>query len=366
MHQKHENDTQYLWHPYTQMKDMQTWPPIRIDRTDGLYLYDDQGKRYMDTIASWWCNVHGHNHPRIVAAITRQLQKLDHVLFAGFTHKGAIDLATRLVQITPENLHRVFFSDNGSTAVEVALKMSLQYWAQTGHKDKTTFVSLDKAYHGDTVGAMSVSGPSLFTRPFESMLFETHHVPTPDCYRCPMGRKKSCCDLACITPLETVLKTHHDRIAAMILEPLLMGAGGMIVYPEAYLQKAAELTKQYHVHLIVDEIATGFGRTGKMFACNHAGIEPDFMCLSKGITSGTLPLAVTLTTEEVYEAFYDDYERTRRSITAIRSRPIRSAVPRHWPVWISSNRNGHWKRFNRESSNYRPVWNALPICRGCG
>ena len=308
MRDRHDDDRQFLWHPYTQMKDAVQYPPIRIDKAEGMFLYDDQGRRYYDTIASWWCNVHGHNHPKIVEAITQQLQTLDHVLFAGFTHKGAIDLAGRLVAITPENLRRVFFSDNGSTAVEVALKMSLQYWAQTGHKEKTSFVALDRAYHGDTVGAMSVSGPSLFTAPFESMLFKTYHVPTPDCYRCPMGREKSCCDLACIAPLETVLKTHHERIAAMILEPLLMGAGGMIVYPAAYLQKAAELARQYGVHLILDEVATGFGRTGKMFACEHAGVEPNFMCLSKGITSGTLPLAVTLTTEEVYEAFYDDYD----------------------------------------------------------
>jgi adenosylmethionine-8-amino-7-oxononanoate aminotransferase len=302
-----KRDLRTLWHPYTQMKDCETLPPILIERAQGLSLFDDQGREYWDTISSWWCNIHGHNHPKIVEAIHTQLASLDHVLFAGFTHRGAIELGERLVDIAPDGLTRVFYSDNGSTAVEVALKMSLQYWRNTGKPEKRQFVGLDKGYHGDTVGAMSVSGSSAFTQAFASMLFQTHKVPTPDCYRCPVDACHTTCTTACVAPLESLLKEQHDQIAALILEPLLMGAAGMIIYPAEYLKKAAALAHQYGVHLILDEVATGFGRTGRMFACEHAGVSPDFMCLSKGLTSGTLPFAATLTTHEVFDAFYDDY-----------------------------------------------------------
>ncbi len=303
------NDLKYLWHPYTQMKDCETLPPVLIDRAEGIKLYDNDGKFYYDTISSWWCNVHGHNHPKIKAAIKKQLNSLEHVLFAGFTHKPAILLAEKLVSITPENLTKVFFSDNGSTAVETALKMSCQYWRNIGRKEKTKFVSLDLAYHGDTVGAMSIGAASVFNKAFEALLFESIKVPSPHCYRCPMGKEKNFCNIDCIQPLDSTLKRHKNQVAAVILEPLLMGAAGMIVYPVEYLSKVAELTKKYDVHLIADEVATGFGRTGKMFACQHASVQPDFICLAKGITSGTLPFAATLTTEEVYNAFYDDYEK---------------------------------------------------------
>ena len=306
-----EKDLAYLWHPYTQMKDCQSRPPLLIEKAQGVKLYDANGNYYYDTIASWWCNVHGHNHPKIKKAISEQLDSLEHVLFAGFTHKPAIRLAEKLVAITPVQLTKVFFTDNGSTAVETALKMSLQYWLNSGKKRKNKFVSLDLAYHGDTVGAMSVGGNTIFNQAFSPLLFETFKVPSPYCYRCPMGLQRSSCDLECTVPLEEVLKQHKDEIAAMILEPLLMGAAGMIVYPAKYLQKAAQLAKKYDIHLIADEVATGFGRTGKMFACEHAGVSPDFMCLSKGITSGTLPLAATLTTDDIYNAFYDDYEKLK-------------------------------------------------------
>jgi adenosylmethionine-8-amino-7-oxononanoate aminotransferase len=304
-----ERDIKSLWHPYTQMKDCRTLPPILIEKAQGLKLYDDKGNFYYDTISSWWCNVHGHNHPKIKAAIKSQLDELDHVLLAGFTHKPAIRLAEKLISITPENLEKVFFSDNGSTAVETALKMSFQYWANSGKKNKTKFISLDKAYHGDTIGAMSVGGTTIFNRVFRPLLFKSFRVATPYCYRCPMGKLKNCCDIECVAPLEKVLNEHRDETAAIILEPLLVGAGGMIVYPVAYLQKAAKLARECNVHLILDEVATGFGRTGKMFACEHADIEPDFLCLSKGITSGTLPFAATLTTDQVYNIFCDDYDK---------------------------------------------------------
>lgn len=304
-----KKDLQYLWHPYTQMKDCETLPPIVIDKAKGIKLYDNKGNIYYDTISSWWCNVHGHNHPKIKAAIKRQLNSLEHVLFAGFTHKSAILLAEKLVSLTPKALTKVFFSDNGSTAVETALKMSFQYWQNIGRKTKTKFLSLDLAYHGDTIGAMSVSGNTVFNKVFDTLLFESFKVPSPHCYRCPMGKQRNFCNINCLKPLENTLKEHRNQIAAVILEPLLMGAAGMIVYPTEYLKKTAELAKKYDVHLIADEVATGFGRTGKMFACEHASVQPDFMCLSKGITSGTLPFAATLTTKEVYNAFYDNYEK---------------------------------------------------------
>ena len=304
-----KKDLQYIWHPYTQMKDCETLPPVLIERAKGAKLYDDKGNFYYDTISSWWCNVHGHNHPKIKAAIKKQLNFLEHVLFASFTHKPAILLAEKLVSITPNNLTKVFFSDNGSTAVEAALKMSFQYWRNTGQNTRTKFVSLDLAYHGDTIGALSVGGDTVFNKAFDALRFESFKVPSPYCYRCPMGKQRNSCNIDCIKPLESTLKKHKNQIAAVILEPLLMGASGMIVYPVQYLKQAAELVKKYNVHLILDEVATGFGRTGKMFACQHTSVQPDFVCLAKGITSGTLPFAATLTTDKIYNAFYDDYEK---------------------------------------------------------
>jgi adenosylmethionine-8-amino-7-oxononanoate aminotransferase len=234
---------------------------------------------------------------------------LDHVLFAGFTHKPAIILAKKLTAIAPKGLSKVFFSDNGSTAVETALKMSFQFWQNIGREKKTKFVSLDHAYHGDTVGAMSLGGVDLFNRVFIPLFFRSFKVPSPYCYRCPMGRQNLSCRIDCIQPLESLLKKRSAEVAAIILEPLVMAAGGMIIYPKEYLKKAADLAKKYEVHLILDEVATGFGRTGKMFACEYVKIKPDFMCISKGLTSGTLPLAATLTTEKVYRAFYGEYKR---------------------------------------------------------
>jgi len=306
-----QRDMKYIWHPYTQMKDCESLPPVPVARAEGVKLYDYDGNFYYDTISSWWCNVHGHNHPVIKSAIKRQLDTVQHILFAGFTHRPAVELAERLVGITPRNLTKVFYSDNGSTAVEVALKMSFQYWQNTGKEGKTRFLSLDMAYHGDTVGAMSVSGVDLFNRRFKPLFFKAFKVPTPYCYRCPFGKKRGECALECLRQAEEILRHNADRISAIVIEPVLMGAAGMIVYPLEYLKGIWDLSRKYNVHLIADEIATGFGRTGKMFACEHAEIEPDFMCLSKGITSGYLPMGATLTTEEVYKAFYDDYGKLK-------------------------------------------------------
>ncbi|MFH1394610.1 MAG: adenosylmethionine--8-amino-7-oxononanoate transaminase [Candidatus Omnitrophota bacterium] len=306
-----EKDLKYMWHPYTQMKDCEQMPPILVEKAEGIKIYDTNGNFYYDTISSWWCNVHGHNHPVIKDAIKKQLDQFEHVLFAGFTHKPAVELAERLIEITPKNLQRVFFSDNGSTSVEVAMKMSFQYWKNVNKKGRNFFISLDKGYHGDTIGAMSVSGVDLFNKKFEKLFFKTFKAPTPYCYRCPVGAKKNECALECLSKMEDILKREADRISAIIIEPILMGAGGMIIYPAAYLKGVWELSKKYDVHLIVDEVATGFGRTGKMFASEHAEVSPDFMCLSKGITSGYLPLGVTLMTERIFNSFYDDFDKLK-------------------------------------------------------
>jgi adenosylmethionine-8-amino-7-oxononanoate aminotransferase len=299
-----QKDLTYNWHPYTQMSIQQVNPPLLIEKAHGIKLYDASGRWYYDTISSWWCNIHGHLHPKIVNAIKQQLNTLDHTLFAGITHKTAIDLSERLVQLTPEGLQRVFYSDNGSTAVEVALKMSLQYWRNSGRPEKSKFISFDRAYHGDTVGCMSVSGEGIFTQAFTPVMFSGCKIPSPYCYRCPMGHtSQDTCATACIKFLRDALENHSDTVAAVILEPLILCAGGMLIYPAAYLAEAARLSRQYNVHLILDEVAVGFGRTGTMFACEQAGVCPDFLCLSKGLTSGMLPLAATMTTQDVFNAF---------------------------------------------------------------
>ncbi len=306
-----EKDLAYNWHPYTQMRTLREHPPLLIERAEGLKLYDAEGRWYYDTISSWWCNVHGHGHPRLREAVSRQMAQLDHVLFGAIAHRPAIELAERLVHLTPDGLQRVFYSDNGSTAVEVALKMSVQYWRNLDKPAKCGFVSLDRGYHGDTVGCMSVSGVDLFRDAFSPLLFPVTHAPTPYCYRCPAGGHPASCGIACLRDLEAILQAQADTLAGVILEPLLLGAGGMIVYPPAYLSGAASLARQYGVHCILDEVATGFGRTGTFFACEQAAVSPDFLCLSKGLTGGLLPLAATLTTEQVYDAFLGPAGGTR-------------------------------------------------------
>lgn len=307
-----KKDLKFIWHPYTQMKDCQKAPPILIEKARGIKLYDANGNFYYDTISSWWCNVHGHNHPKIKRAIKKQLNLLEHVLFAGFTHKPAILLAEKLISIVPGKLSKVFFSDNGSTAVEVALKMSFQYWKNMGVNKKIKFISLDDGYHGDTIGTMSVSGVDLFNKVFSPLFFSSFKAPSPNCYRCPMNKDRISCNIDCINPLEKILEERSKEIAAIILEPLVMAAGGMIIYPKEYLAKAAGLARKFNVHLILDEVATGFGRTGKMFACDHVeNLLPDFLCLSKGITAGYLPLGATLTTDKIYQAFYADYKEKK-------------------------------------------------------
>ncbi len=313
-------DMKFLWHPYTQMKDYEDRDLLLVDHADGVYLFDAKGKRYYDTISSWWCILHGHNHPTIKSYVKGQLDRLEQIHFAGTTHEGAIRLAERLASITPEPLTRVFYSDDGSTACEVAIKMSVQYWKQTGHKSKDRFIALERGYHGDTIGTMSLGGVPAFKGPFDRLTFDSFTIPTPYCYHCPCGietaspacdscgtPRASGCAIECLEPLRRLLEGRAEDIAALILEPLLMGAGGMIVYPVEYLQEVARLCRRYGVHLILDEVATGFGRTGRMFALEHAGICPDFLCISKGLTGGYLPMSATMTTEDVFSAFYGDY-----------------------------------------------------------
>ncbi len=308
-----EMDKKLIWHPYTQMKDFEKRDLLFVDRAKGVYLYDHDGKRYFDTISSWWCITHGHNHPTIMESIRGQLGRLDQVQFAGTTHQGPILLANRLNELLPKGLEKFFFSDNGSTAVEVALKMSFQYWKNKGIGQRELFVSLEHGYHGDTLGTMGLGGVPAFEGPFDKLTFDSLRVAAPYCYRCPAGQDKyepgsgRSCDLQCFHILEEEVMQRAENVCAIVVEPLLMGAGGMLCYPPEYIKKLRSLCDKIGAHLIFDEVATGFGRTGKMFAMEHADVCPDFLCLSKGITGGTLPLAVTVTSEEVFQAFYADY-----------------------------------------------------------
>jgi len=294
-----QRDLEVIWHPCTQMKDHETLPLIPIKSGKGVYLYDFEGNSYIDAVSSWWVNLFGHANESINAKIKLQLDTLEHVLLAGFTHEPAVELAHKLVKITPSELKKVFYVDNGSSAVEAALKMSYHYHLNLG-KRKALFLSLTNSYHGETIGALSVGDVALYKETYAPLLIANMQVPVPK------DQSEAAADEA-LAALEEVLKERADEIAAFILEPLIQGAGGMHMYHPAYLIGARELTKKYDVHLIADEIMTGFGRTGKMFACEHANISPDFMTLSKGLTGGYLPLSVVMTTEDVYNAFYCDY-----------------------------------------------------------
>ncbi len=296
----------YVWHPFTQMREWEQQPPLIIDRGEGTFVYDLEGYAYLDGTASIWVNIHGHQHPTIDSAIRHQLTKIAHTTFLGLSHPSAIQLAKALVQLAPKGLEKVFFSDNGSTAVEVALKMAIQYWQQCSSPKprKTQFIHLGLAYHGDTVGGMSLSGIESFRKPFSSLLVPDHHtVHAPFCYRCPLDLQFPSCQMACADPIETLLKKKHRVIAGIIVEPMVQGVAGLIPSPPGYLKRVHELCQHYHVLLIADEVATGFGRTGRMFACEHEGVTPDIMAVAKGMTGGYLPLAATLTTKEIYSAF---------------------------------------------------------------
>ncbi|WP_312956744.1 adenosylmethionine--8-amino-7-oxononanoate transaminase [Stutzerimonas nitrititolerans] len=306
-----QRDLAVLWHPCTQMKDHEQLPLIPIRRGEGVWLEDFDGKRYIDAVSSWWVNVFGHSNPRINQRIKNQLDQLEHVMLAGFSHQPVVELSERLVALTPPGLERVFYTDNGSTGIEVALKMSFHYWRNSGQPAKQRFVTLTNSYHGETVAAMSVGDVALFTDTYKPLLLDTFKVPSPDCYLRPEGMSWEEHSRNMFAHMERTLAEYHREIAAVIVEPLIQGAGGMRMYHPVYLKLLREACDRYDVHLIHDEIAVGFGRTGTMFACEQAGITPDFLCLSKALTGGYLPMAAVLTTDKLYQAFYDDYSTLR-------------------------------------------------------
>ena len=302
-----EEDLKHIWHPCSQMKDYETLPPIVIEKGVGINLYDINGKCYKDVISSWWCNLLGHSNPRINQAVKKQLDNLEHVIFANFSHKPAITLCKELMKVLPQGLCKFNFADNGSSSIEMALKMSFQYHHQTGNSQKKRFMALTDAYHGETLGALAVGGVDLYSELYKPIMMDVVRVQAPDCYRCPWKNCRENCNCECFKKAEEQFEKYGKETAAIIIEPLLQGSAGMKIYPPLYLKKLRELCNKYDVHLIADEIATGYGRTGKMFACDHAGISPDIMCLSKGLTGGYMPMAIAVTTQEIYDAFYDDY-----------------------------------------------------------
>ena len=302
-----QRDLAHIWHPCSQMKDYETLPPMVIDHAKGPWLYDIHGKKYLDIVSSWWANLLGHCNPEINEAIKEQLDSLEHVIFANFSHRPAIELAERLAEITPDRINKFHFNDNGSSSVEAALKMCFQFYHQTGKPEKQRFMCLMEGYHGETIGALSVGSMDLFAKMYQPMMMDNIHVQAPDCYRCPYGKDREHCACECFEHAEKAFAEHAHETAAMIVEPLLQGSAGMRIYPPLYLKKLRALCDKYDVKLIADEIATGFGRTGTMFACEQAGISPDVMTISKGLTGGYLPMSVTCVSDEIYDAFYADY-----------------------------------------------------------
>ena len=285
-----EEDLKYIWHPCSQMKDYETLPPIVIDHAKGINLYDIDGNCYKDIVSSWWCNLLGHCNPRINEAMKKQLDTLEHVIFANFSHKTAITLCQKLMDVIPKGLCKFNFADNGSASIEMAMKMSFQYHQQTGSTEKKRFMALTDAYHGETIGALSVGACDLYSEIYKPILMDVVRVKGPDCFRCPYGKCRDNCGCECFEKAEETFAKYGDETCAILVEPLLQGSAGMKIYPPMYLTKLRKLCDKYHVHLIADEIATGYGRTGKMFAFDHAGVSPDIMCLSKGLTGGYMPM----------------------------------------------------------------------------
>lgn len=295
-----------VWHPCSQMKLYETFPLVPISRGAGVWLYDIEENRYLDAVSSWWVNLLGHCNPRINAALRDQLEKLEHVMLAGFTHEPVVQLSERLIALAPKGLGHCFYASDGASATEIALKMSAHYWRNCGQPDKTQFISLKNSYHGETLGALSVSDVALFRDAYGMLLRQQATVTSPDWRNAAGGESAEAYALRCAEDLEQYLQQHHKSLAAFIIEPLVQGAAGMAMYHAAYLLRARQLCDQYGVHLIADEIAVGMGRTGTMFACEQGGVSPDFLLLSKGITGGYLPLSAVMTTDEIYKAFYAD------------------------------------------------------------
>ncbi|WP_298220499.1 adenosylmethionine--8-amino-7-oxononanoate transaminase [Halothiobacillus sp.] len=299
-----DRDLAVLWHPCTQMKEHETLPPIPVSRGEGSWLYDFEGRRYLDVISSWWVNLFGHANPVINARLKAQLDQLEHVILAGFSHQPVVELSERLVQLTPPGLERVFFADNGASGVEVALKMSFHYWRNLGRGEKTRFIALENSYHGETMGALGVGNIPIFTETYAPLIQPAFIAPSPDCQQAASG--ESCADVTerALAGMRALLERVASSTCAIIIEPLVQCAAGMRMHEPAYLAGLRALCDEFEVHLIADEIAVGFGRTGTLFACEQGGITPDILCLSKGITGGYLPLSAVLTTEDIYQAFY--------------------------------------------------------------
>lgn len=344
-------DLEYIWHPAAQMKDYEKLPPMVIERAKGVWLYDVHGKKYLDIISSWWCNLFGHCNPIINQAVKEQIDRLEHVIFANFSNEPAIRLAEELARIVPKGLAKFHFNDNGSSAVEAGLKMCFQYHLQTGHPERQKFMCLSEGYHGETIGALSVGSLDLYAQMYKPMMMENIHVEAPDCFRCPYGEDRDHCQCECFEHAEKAFAVHSKETAAIIVEPLLQGSAGMRVYPPLYLKKLRKLCDETGVLLIADEIATGFGRTGRMFACDHAGIAPDIMAISKGLTGGYLPMSVTVTTQAIYDAFYADYSEGKAFVHShtYAGNPLASAAAlavqrifRTQPIFENASVNAKW------------------------
>jgi adenosylmethionine-8-amino-7-oxononanoate aminotransferase len=295
-----------VWHPCSQMKHYEAFPLVPISRGQGAWLYDFDGKKYLDAVSSWWVNLFGHSNPRINAALREQLEKLEHVMLAGFTHEPVVELSERLRELAPPGLGHCFYGSDGASATEIALKMSAHYWRNTGQPDKTQFISLQNSYHGETLGALSVTDVALFRDAYGALIRQQSTVMSPDSRNAAAGESNEAYALRCAAALDVHLQQHHAQLAAFIIEPLVQGAAGMAMYHPTYLERARQLCDKYGVHLIADEIAVGMGRTGTMFACEQGGITPDFLLISKGITGGYLPLSIVMTTDKIFQAFYAD------------------------------------------------------------
>jgi adenosylmethionine-8-amino-7-oxononanoate aminotransferase len=304
-------DRKNLWHPFTQMEEWLAEEPVVVDAADGVHLVDTLGNRYLDGVSSLWCNVHGHRVPEIDAAVRAQLDRVAHTTLLGLASTASIECAEELLRWTPPGLTRVFFSDAGATAVEIAIKIAFQHHQLLGDADRTEFVALRGAYHGDTIGSVSIGGMDLFHRIFRPLLFDVHHAPQPYCYRCPLAKRWPDCGMACADEVERIFEKRAGKIAALVMEPVVQGADGMITQPPGYVRRMREICDRHGALLVCDEVATGFGRTGKMFAVEHEGVLPDLMTVAKGITGGYLPLAATLTTERVFQSFLGPFEAQR-------------------------------------------------------
>lgn len=300
-------DMDYIFHPCSQMKDYEKLPPIVIKKAEGIYLEDEFGKKYMDCVSSWWVNLFGHCNKRINSAIKEQIDKVEHVLFVNFSHEAAIELVQELIKVVPVGIEKFLFADNGSSSIEMALKLSFQYHQQSGKPEKKRFISLKNAYHGETVGALGVGDIDIFTNTYRDLIKEGLKADGPDCYRCPYGKNFDNCSAQCFEKMEKLIRDNHKEVSAVIIEPMVQGAAGMKMYSSEYIKKLRKLTHEYDIHLIADEIAMGFGRTGKMFAMEHSGTSPDIMCMSKGLTAGYYPMAIVGITQKIYDAFYADY-----------------------------------------------------------